>query len=132
MIDCIRCDNPTATEDLYPGRRHCRACQRRANRLAYYRHRFAALEKMNRRRAKQYGCQIGAVDYALIYAAQIGQPCELCGAPITPDNYEFDHTIPLALGGAHSEQNMRLLHRYCNRESSMRTFILLRVFNRIT
>jgi 5-methylcytosine-specific restriction endonuclease McrA len=130
-IACIRCHTPTATEDMSPGRRHCRACQRRADRISYYRNRFAKLEKVSRRRAESYGFQIaGDVDYALIYAAQIGQACDLCGECIQPENYEFDHIWPLASGGAHSVQNIRLVHRYCNRAASMRTFILSCVMQR--
>jgi 5-methylcytosine-specific restriction endonuclease McrA len=130
---CIRCHTPTATEDMYLGRRHCRRCQRRADRMSYYRHRFAKLEQVSRRRAEAYGCPIAdGVDYALIYAAQIGQACDLCGVCVTPENYEFDHIRPLASGGAHSAQNIRLIHRYCNRAASMRLFVLARVLNRAT
>jgi 5-methylcytosine-specific restriction endonuclease McrA len=132
MISCIRCQNPTATEDMSPGRRHCRTCQRRADRISYYRNRFAKLEKVSRRRAESYGCAVGDVDYALIFAAQIGQACELCGECIQPENYEFDHIWPLASGGAHSVQNIRLIHRYCNRAAFMRQFVLARVLNRAT
>jgi 5-methylcytosine-specific restriction endonuclease McrA len=133
MIICIRCQTPTATEDMHSGRRHCRRCQQRASRISYYRHRFAKLEKVSRRRAEQYRCQIASdVDYALIYAAQIGQSCGLCSMPVTPDNYEFDHIIPLASGGAHSAQNIRLVHRTCNRAASMRIFVLSRILNRAT
>ncbi len=131
MIICIRCEQPTHPDDMYPRRRHCRACQQRADRMSYYRHRFAKLEKVSRRRAEQYGCPIEPVDYALIYLAQVGQPCGICGQPISPDSIEFDHAIPLADGGPHSEQNIRLTHRACNREASIRRFILSRVFNRI-
>jgi 5-methylcytosine-specific restriction endonuclease McrA len=131
MPICIRCGQSKREEEMQPRRRHCRECQRRADRLSYYRRRFAKLEKVNRRRARQYGCEIAPVDYAVIYAAQIGTPCGLCGAPLVPDNAEFDHITPLADGGAHAEANIRLVHRTCNREASMRRFILSRVFNRI-
>jgi 5-methylcytosine-specific restriction endonuclease McrA len=116
---------------MQPRRRHCRACQRRADRLSYYRRRFERLEKVNRRRAETYGCPIADVSYATIYAAQVGQLCDLCGAPVLPDNAEFDHIVALADGGAHAEENIRLVHRKCNRAASMRRFILQRVFNRI-
>jgi 5-methylcytosine-specific restriction endonuclease McrA len=131
MKICIRCNQNTPPDEMQPGRRHCRSCQRRADRISYYRNRFAKLEKVNRRRAEQYGCPIAAVDYALIYAEQIGQPCGLCGECIQPENYEFDHVWPLAAGGAHSQQNVRLVHRQCNRAASMRRFILEKVLNRV-
>jgi 5-methylcytosine-specific restriction endonuclease McrA len=131
MITCSQCQQPTAPEDMYNDRAHCRLCQRRRDRISYYRNRFAKLEKVNRRRAEQYGCQIAdEVCYAAIYAAQIGQACGLCGESVTPENYEFDHTWPLASGGAHSVQNIRLVHRRCNRAESMRVFILSAVLNR--
>lgn len=124
---CIRCSVPGL---LIPGRKHCRLCQRRADRMSYYRRRFSKLEKVSARRALQYGCLVGAVDYALVYAAAIGGPCDLCSHVLTPDNVEFDHVIPLAVGGSHTQDNLRLVHRYCNRVQSMRVFILSRVFNR--
>lgn len=124
---CVRCSVPG---DLVPARRHCRSCQRRADRLSYYRHRFNKLEKVSRRRALVYGCAVGLVDYALAYAADIGFPCDHCGLALTPDNVEFDHIIALAAGGSHTQDNIRLIHRYCNRAQSMRLFVLSRVFNR--
>jgi len=131
MINCVRCGTPTAPEDMAPGRRHCRKCQRRASRISYYRNRFTRLEQINRRRAERYGCQIaGDVCYAEIYAREIGQPCWRCSETVTPDNYEFDHAFPLASGGAHSTQNIHLVHRYCNRSASMRQFILSSVLRR--
>jgi len=128
---CIRCKIPTALEDMYPGRRHCRNCQRRADRISYYRRRFEKLEKVSRRRAEQYSCTVADdVDYGAIYAEQIGSSCALCGECITPENYEFDHVWPLKSGGAHSQQNIRLVHRECNRAASMRRFILSCVLRR--
>jgi 5-methylcytosine-specific restriction endonuclease McrA len=128
---CIRCATPTAAEDMYPGRRHCRKCQQRSDRISYYRNRFAKLEKVSRRRAESYGSVVaGDVDYAAIYAEQIGHACYRCGECVQPENYEFDHVWPLASGGAHSVQNIRLVHRYCNRAASMRQFILSSVMRR--
>jgi 5-methylcytosine-specific restriction endonuclease McrA len=129
-MTCIRCNQPKRADEMLAGRRHCLDCQRRAARLSYYRHRFVCLEKVNRRRAEQYGCSIELVDYAAIYFAQIGQACALCGQPTSPDNAEFDHIAPLADGGAHADQNIRIIHRTCNREASMRRFVLARVLTR--
>lgn len=99
--------------------------------MSYYRRRFAKLEKVSRRRAAAYGCTVEPVDYEAIYTTQIGMDCPCCGYPLAIDSVEFDHAQPLAEGGAHAADNIRLVHRTCNREASMRRFILSKLLNRL-
>lgn len=44
--------------------------------------------------------------------------CEACGLPLVlddePASIEWDHEIPLALGGAHDAANIRPLHAHCH------------------
>ena len=123
MAICIRCQR--RTRDLVPNRRHCRRCQREAEQRRYQRRRLVIMEQKSRARATRYGCQVEIVDYAAIYAAQQAEPCGMCGQSFSAaSNIEFDHIVPLASGGAHAAANIRLLHRRCNREASIRIFAL--------
>ena len=41
--------------------------------------------------------------------------CHICGKPIEDRRLlTFDHVIPLARGGSHTEENLRPAHRRCN------------------
>jgi 5-methylcytosine-specific restriction endonuclease McrA len=41
--------------------------------------------------------------------------CWMCGEDVPPDRYDIDHVIPLAAGGEHSYENVRLACMKCNR-----------------
>lgn len=41
--------------------------------------------------------------------------CHVCGEHVTWDEYEMDHVLPLARGGAHTYENVKVSHRLCNR-----------------
>lgn len=47
-----------------------------------------------------------------------GQICQRCHEPVRDDQVEFDHIIPFAKGGAATVENLRLVHRDCNRKKS--------------
>jgi hypothetical protein len=51
-----------------------------------------------------------------------GHRCEYCRAPEAVFNFEFEveHIIPTSLGGTHSEENLALACRACNRSKSDR------------
>jgi 5-methylcytosine-specific restriction endonuclease McrA len=54
------------------------------------------------------------VDYAKILAEH-GMVCHICQRDIDSwDNLHFDHVIPLARGGPHTEGNVRPSHALCN------------------
>jgi len=47
-----------------------------------------------------------------------GQICQRCHEPVPDDEVEFDHVIPFSKGGASAVENLRLVHRDCNRQKS--------------
>jgi 5-methylcytosine-specific restriction endonuclease McrA len=44
-----------------------------------------------------------------------GQICQRCHEPVRDDEVEFDHVIPFSRGGRSTAENLRLVHRDCNR-----------------
>ena len=67
-------------------------------------------EYMRRRRAAKRGATVEPVDEAAIYE-RCGYTCVYCGAT---EDLTLDHVIPLAGGGAHSEDNLVVACRRCN------------------
>jgi 5-methylcytosine-specific restriction endonuclease McrA len=47
-----------------------------------------------------------------------GQICQRCHEPVPDDEVEFDHVIPFSKGGRSTAENLRLVHRDCNRRKS--------------
>ena len=47
-----------------------------------------------------------------------GQICQSCHEPVPDNEVEFDHVIPFARGGTSTADNLRLVHRKCNRKKS--------------
>ena len=73
-------------------------------------------EVCRRRRARKLGVTIGAIDRHTIVAAANGL-CGICGESLE-GRYEFDHIIPLARGGGHTQDNLQLSHPRCNRRKN--------------
>ena len=46
--------------------------------------------------------------------------CQMCGKNLKDDELEFDHLIPISLGGSSEEHNIRLACYDCNRRKSSR------------
>jgi 5-methylcytosine-specific restriction endonuclease McrA len=44
-----------------------------------------------------------------------GQICQRCNEPVRDDEVEFDHVVPLSRGGRSTAENLRFVHRDCNR-----------------
>lgn len=57
-------------------------------------------------------------DVMLKVVRRDGQICQKCYEPVRDDQVEFDHIIPFGKGGSSTPENLRLLHRDCNREKS--------------
>lgn len=66
-----------------------------------------------KRRARMAGCGVSRADYREIIATWNGL-CGICAAPVE-GRYEFDHIVPLAKGGAHTQSNIQVTHQSCNR-----------------
>ena len=47
-----------------------------------------------------------------------GQICQECNEPVRDDEVEFDHIIPFSKGGRSTVENLRLIHKSCNRKKS--------------
>lgn len=47
-----------------------------------------------------------------------GQICQKCNEPVLDDEVEFDHLIPFSKGGTSVAENIRLVHKDCNRRKS--------------
>jgi hypothetical protein len=57
-------------------------------------------------------------DVMLKVVRRDGQICQTCHTPVPDNEVEFDHLIPFARGGSSTAENLRLVHRKCNREKS--------------
>lgn len=76
-------------------------------------------ERVMRRNARKKAAQIGTVDYQRIWDRDKGI-CWICGTKVDRRNCHFDHVIPLAKGGAHSEENIAVSHSWCNQHKNSR------------
>lgn len=47
-----------------------------------------------------------------------GQICQKCNKPVLDNEVEFDHLIPFSKGGGSTAENLRLIHKNCNRRKS--------------
>jgi hypothetical protein len=47
-----------------------------------------------------------------------GQICQKCNNPVRDNEIEFDHIIPFSKGGQSTTDNLRLIHKKCNRKKS--------------
>lgn len=71
-------------------------------------------EAWHRRRALKRGAHVTAVEFRAILAEH-GMVCHICGDTIKSKvDLHFDHVIPLAAGGAHTPDNIRPSHAFCN------------------
>ena len=52
--------------------------------------------------------------------------CQICSKPVPDNEVEFDHLIPYTRGGPTSVENLRLVHRACNRKKRDSLSLLLR------
>jgi len=83
----------------------------------YWQNTNTYLEYNHKRRAMQHKNTVGKVDLDFILIRDCGI-CHLCNIAINRDDLEFDHIVPIAKGGAHSNDNIAVSHRHCNRTKS--------------
>jgi len=59
------------------------------------------------------------IERAYIISRDQGR-CHICGARCRPDEVTLDHLIPLAEGGTHAPENLRVAHLSCNTSKGAR------------
>jgi 5-methylcytosine-specific restriction endonuclease McrA len=73
-----------------------------------------AREQTRRYQARKMSATIGDVDYSAILIRD-GMTCHICSVDIlTMSDLHFDHVHPLSKGGAHSMENIKPSHAFCN------------------
>lgn len=70
-------------------------------------------EMKHRRRAREYATQIAPINLEAIYHRDHGI-CHICHNPVPAARLHYDHVIPLARGGTHTEDNIKVSHARCN------------------
>lgn len=70
-------------------------------------------EKSRRRRALERSATVGPIDLEAIKVRD-RMLCCVCGRRVAKKDLSYDHTVPLALGGPHIQENLRVAHRRCN------------------
>lgn len=85
--------------------------------------REAVLDRVHRQRAIKAGVEWEKVDFKRLFSTQVN--CSICSKPMNfttsnkdPEYVSVDHIIPMSAGGAHKEDNVRLVHMKCNRKKS--------------
>lgn len=73
------------------------------------------LERTMRRNARKRAARVGRVSYKRIWERDQGI-CYICGLKVERESCHFDHIVPLAKGGAHSESNIAVTHSWCNQQ----------------
>lgn len=133
----LRAKNPESVKATKRRSRAKRKTQERAYRIRYYeanrerilernrldmqrwrgrnrqRHRDNARNGVARRRVRLREQAVETVDYSAVYVRDNGT-CYLCGHFALREEVHFDHVVPLARGGAHSYENVRVAHALCN------------------
>ncbi len=95
----------------------------RYRKRVYAARRLLVLEETARRRAKRYGVAvIEIVDYAAV-VERSGGICHICKLPIGNARVQFDHIVPLSLGGPHTAANVALAHAQCNRDKGVKILL---------
>ena len=73
----------------------------------------------HRRRALEFATSIGPINYKQLRTDSNGL-CGICRNPLGDSKTEYDHIIPLARGGGHTQDNLQLSHPQCNRIKNAR------------
>jgi len=77
-----------------------------AYRRAHLQERAACQRK---RDALKLGATIGTIDLEAIKVRDRMRCC-ICGRKVAMKDFSLDHTIPLSLGGSHTQENLRVAH----------------------
>lgn len=79
-------------------------------------------EIKHRRRAREHATRIGPINYKAIWEMS-GGICHICGEQIERSELSFDHVIPLAKGGAHTQGNIKVAHNTCNKRKGTKELL---------
>jgi len=66
-------------------------------------------ERSRRRDALKRGATVGKIDIEAIKIRD-RMRCSICGKKVAMKDFSLDHTIPLSLGGPHTQNNLRVAH----------------------
>lgn len=69
--------------------------------------------KSANRRARVAGVEHETIDPQTVYERSFGM-CGICGSAVSRDDFQVDHIVPLAKGGAHIYENVHAAHAMCN------------------
>ncbi len=90
------------------------ATKRARSRVWFRAHPHKAAEYQNTRRARKLNApRVERIDRQAIIERDASM-CHICGLFVPPDQMSLDHVIPLARGGAHTADNLKVAHRRCN------------------
>lgn len=67
----------------------------------------------SKRRARKRDATVGKIVFEDILIRD-GAVCHICTLHVPLDEIVLDHVIPLARGGEHSQDNLKVSHRSCN------------------
>lgn len=76
-------------------------------------HRFLIAARDGERRAIKRGLTADKVDYESIVERD-AWACHVCGGHVDLTTLSFDHVIPIAKGGPHTYENVKVAHQSCN------------------
>jgi 5-methylcytosine-specific restriction endonuclease McrA len=66
-----------------------------------------------KRRARKKGATVSRVDFNAV-AKRDRMTCYLCNRRVAKSDLSFDHVTPLAKGGVHAPENLKVAHLKCN------------------
>lgn len=74
---------------------------------------YSSRNKEQTRRARIRQVMIDKIDYNEILMRD-GAVCHICNCTVALDDFHYDHVIPLAKGGPHTTDNIKISHPHCN------------------
>lgn len=83
------------------------------------RNRLNQIKVSHTRRARKLKATVGKIDFELALINSCGI-CGICGKQLQDSRIEFDHIIPLARSGSHTQDNIQVAHTACNRSKGAR------------
>lgn len=79
---------------------------------------FIVAEPLTETKKRRNHSRLIPRDVILKVVRRDGQICQKCNNPVVDNEVEFDHIIPFSKGGESTMENLRLIHKDCNRRKS--------------